>query len=1391
MKKKKIAQVLAALLATGAVVSLASCDKKDDNIKPEPTPEVLKYTVTYNANGHGTAPAEAKDLTNLPSTLPTLTDNDYDFGGWYKDAACTQPVTAGEALTANITLYAKWTAKAQTPKEKFVISFDTDGGNEIAPIEIEDGQKIDLPDTPTKASFTKFHKTTSYTFAGWFNGDTEVTSETIVTSALNLKAKWTEVTAIDDGYEAVQSFLDLAELQLTGKLTESASSKGYTLEKGVEGRSRAKSWKKTDYSADEKLPNCDLYNTNENNANYSFAYSVKINNTAGISFTSNGDGIVKVYAQNGSSGAGGYVYITVKNITDGTSQDIAMPGKSDSYNSPVAQLSFEVEKGKEYQILRTADSGTIDVYGIETDAVAQVSEETGIEISKNGTDKFFAGEEFNTDGLAVVATKQSGAKIPLTSNDFSIKVLDSNSQEVNYSNGLVAGSYKVQISYKTFEVKTYDIEVYSLDSILLGKNVTTQGGNDGFNGTYVNHTLKQVYKKGSTLDLDGLTVYGIAVDNAYKAKVIYQVSSVDMSTTGEKIVTVTVSLGGVEKTATFVINVVDTELATEIDGETINAINLYVDKNYTGEIGAKQNVGLISKDCNTFKTIQQAIDFIEDNELPNTAFKNIYLAAGIYNEKLEITVPGTKLIGLEGKDKTKIEWNSVYGIDDEGGYSQVTDSTQTIAIRRSASNVTIKGITVSNYYNNISKYAGTAYEGSGERGLALLVQADMFIMEDGSLLGWQDTLETFTGRQYFKNTYICGCVDFIFGTNSTTYFDNCQIEAIKGKSNITTEDKTAAYVTAYKGVNQNGTEVQYGAIFNECSFTTSTDYIGKVALARPWGAYSAVAYINSTFTDKYLSSEKETIAAGLLSNTNIATLKIKIYGCKYVDGSDFVVADTLDQVDTTLTAEEVANYTNYSVIFGTTNGKVSYNLAWNPESTEIAVDKNIYYNFRKESESTGTNYNFATDGTDNVSSGNILEKNGLTIDCTSGKAAWNESSGMYNFKSGAKIKLNVNAGSIITIKFYSSAYAYATIDGKYTTTDTYQYYVSEGGEVVIDITGDTYIKEIIVMPEQLAPTDASLDSIELSGVPAGELQVGTDLDLTNLKVKANYSDNTYKFVTDFTTNADSIVNKDTEGKYTVTVNYQGKTATFDVKYVNNVSDTFEEDIVLDFATGKASETLSNPKITASNDLAYNNGNFTQLTAGTFSFKVKAGAHVVITDFGGQYGHIMVNGTSTSGNGAIIDATEDMTITIGVGETGAQYSYLKSISITYPVPAVSQVISTTTRIAFGSDNDYKSNNLVTITATAVDNTVKDTKFYGGNIEFKVAAGAKVSIMLNYSCDFTYNGTRVQGKVGTGEGQIAQNYVLVESTAEETTIVIECDTDSTGDNYFYWIDITFAE
>jgi len=73
------------------------------------------YTVTFNANGHGTAPTAITDLSSGSTiTEPTApTETGYTFGGWYKEAACTNAWDfSSDTVTANTELFAKWTPAA-------------------------------------------------------------------------------------------------------------------------------------------------------------------------------------------------------------------------------------------------------------------------------------------------------------------------------------------------------------------------------------------------------------------------------------------------------------------------------------------------------------------------------------------------------------------------------------------------------------------------------------------------------------------------------------------------------------------------------------------------------------------------------------------------------------------------------------------------------------------------------------------------------------------------------------------------------------------------------------------------------------------------------------------------------------------------------------------------------------------------------------------------------------------------------------------------------------------------------------------------------------------------------------------------------------------------------
>ena len=74
------------------------------------TPGGETVTLTFNANGHGTAP-EAETVTKgTAATAPTdPVAEGYTFGGWYEEAACTNAFSFSTVLNADKIVYAKWT----------------------------------------------------------------------------------------------------------------------------------------------------------------------------------------------------------------------------------------------------------------------------------------------------------------------------------------------------------------------------------------------------------------------------------------------------------------------------------------------------------------------------------------------------------------------------------------------------------------------------------------------------------------------------------------------------------------------------------------------------------------------------------------------------------------------------------------------------------------------------------------------------------------------------------------------------------------------------------------------------------------------------------------------------------------------------------------------------------------------------------------------------------------------------------------------------------------------------------------------------------------------------------------------------------------------------------
>lgn len=176
----------------------------------------------------------------------------------------------------------------------------------------------------------------------------------------------------------------------------------------------------------------------------------------------------------------------------------------------------------------------------------------------------------------------------------------------------------------------------------------------------------------------------------------------------------------------------------------------------------KGDQGIVLKVDSTM-SLQKLID-----EIPEGQKTTIYLKNGVYKEKLVIDKSNLTLIG-ENSKKTVIDWNDAAGTPVRGQEEKTygTSGSATVLIKSSASGFTVKNLTFSNSFD---------YHGSNlkdKQGVAVRNDADQSSFYNVRFLGYQDTLYANTGRQYYKNSYIEGNVDFVFGA-AQAYFENCE-----------------------------------------------------------------------------------------------------------------------------------------------------------------------------------------------------------------------------------------------------------------------------------------------------------------------------------------------------------------------------------------------------------------------------------------------------------------------------------------------------------------------------------------------------------------------------------------------------------------------------------------
>ncbi|CAH9082571.1 unnamed protein product [Cuscuta epithymum] len=220
-----------------------------------------------------------------------------------------------------------------------------------------------------------------------------------------------------------------------------------------------------------------------------------------------------------------------------------------------------------------------------------------------------------------------------------------------------------------------------------------------------------------------------------------------------------------------------------------------------------------------FKTIQKAIDSIPPH---NARRVLIYIQPGLYREKVHISkkLPFVTLIAGNSSDPPKITGNDTASDMGRDGRPLRTFHSATVAIDADYF------VAVNILFENTAK-ADVGRSVNGEQGVALRITGTKAAFFNCGFYGSQDTLYDHKGLHYFKNCFIQGAVDFIFGYGRSLY-QNCHLKSVA-------QNGVAASLTAQK---RTAKSFASGFSFTNCTVTGT----GSVYLGRAWGDYSRVIF---------------------------------------------------------------------------------------------------------------------------------------------------------------------------------------------------------------------------------------------------------------------------------------------------------------------------------------------------------------------------------------------------------------------------------------------------------------------------------------------------------------------------------------------------------------------
>ncbi|KAI6696210.1 hypothetical protein NL676_016329 [Syzygium grande] len=238
-------------------------------------------------------------------------------------------------------------------------------------------------------------------------------------------------------------------------------------------------------------------------------------------------------------------------------------------------------------------------------------------------------------------------------------------------------------------------------------------------------------------------------------------------------------------------------------------------------LAVRANLVVAKDGSGNFRTVQAAIDAAAKRTSMSSRFI-IYVKKGVYRENIEVGINNNNVM-LVGDSMRNTIITSSRSVG--GGFTTYSSATA--------------GIDGLSFIAREITFSNTAGPLRGQA-VALRSSSDLAVFYRCAIQGYQDTLFVLSQRQFYRQCYIYGTIDFIFG-NAAVVFQNCMIYArrpLKGQANIITAQ------------GRNDPYQNTGIVIQNSRVMAAPDLLPvlqafKTYLGRPWQLYSRTIFLKT------------------------------------------------------------------------------------------------------------------------------------------------------------------------------------------------------------------------------------------------------------------------------------------------------------------------------------------------------------------------------------------------------------------------------------------------------------------------------------------------------------------------------------------------------------------